>query len=247
MKTFGRPLTTALATALCSSALLLSTPSYADPDYCVGGTPSGGIALSDVTFGIPADSASAADDCWGTSSGGSAGNDSVDAINALKWDEFGGDDFNDWVRVAKSDNPGGGGDFWFDEFAFMVGVPPGTDPWSYSLAWIDTDPSNRNLPQSGDIVFVGKQANGFAAYLFEDITFATGQTGGGTFSITFADNNPGFSHVSIYVRGSTPNDGGACLPGACDATLVPEPGTLALLGLGLLGLAGRPARRTSGL
>jgi hypothetical protein len=75
--------------------------------------------------------------------------------------------------------------------------------------------------------FDTKQANGFA--LFYDLTSPIT-----SFSVDLDDyflDNPGFSHVTFFDTGSTtpPND-------------VPEPGTLAVFGLGLLGL-GLAARR----
>ncbi len=68
--------------------------------------------------------------------------------------------------------------------------------------------------------FAIKQSSGFA--LFYDLT--TPITSFTANLSTYFPNNPGFSHVTFFNTGSTP------------PTTVPEPATLALFGMGLLGL-----------
>lgn len=219
------------------SALAVPPPPPPAPGYCSDGTATGGITVADVTFGIPSSSADVADDCWGTSAGGSAGNDSESAINGLNWD----DGLDDWARVAKTD---GDNTLWLDEFEFLLSVgdaSDGAEPWHYVLTWSDTDPATPpDLPQGADLVFVGKQANGFAAWLFEDIVFDTSGAGGGTFAINFV-TQPGFSHASVYLRQS--GSGPTCVPGECQNA--PEPGSLVLLATGLAALASRARRNQS--
>jgi hypothetical protein len=89
------------------------------------------------------------------------------------------------------------------------------------LSWTYTPGANDPEIHYFDI----KQANGFA--LFYDLTAPIT-----SFSVDLDDyfpNNPGFSHITFFDTGST-------------TTQVPEPGTLAVFGLGLLGL-GLAARR----
>lgn len=215
--------------------------SVAAAGYCVGGTPSAGIDLDDVTFGVPAGQAVSADDCWGADSG----DDDILAINALAWDNGpGGTDSNDWVNVARTGTaPNGEGDLWLGEFRFDVSNAAGTsdanEPWSYSLTWFDTDPSNAAVVAPVDMVFVGAQSGQYAAWLFRDIAFFDGTTGGGTFRIDFTAD-PGFAHASIYVRHSTPS---VSARSALAIQAIPEPDVLGIFGLGLgmlgLGLAMR--------
>lgn len=71
-----------------------------------------------------------------------------------------------------------------------------------------------------DYLVVLKQGQGFAAYLMDDTSVTGGFWGTSAWDIR---GSGGLSHLSVYVRGGTPG--------------VPEPATLGLLSLGLLGAA----------
>lgn len=68
---------------------------------------------------------------------------------------------------------------------------------------------------------------------FTSLSFTTAGTGNNNRGIPL-----GLSHASLWA-GAPSNFGGSCDlgNGVCDPTAVPEPGTLALMGLGLLGIA----------
>jgi hypothetical protein len=96
---------------------------------------------------------------------------------------------------------------------------------TYTLSW--TDPGDPDLPLTFDFVVALKGADGYGLWLFDDITIsATPDSGGGDWQISWLNNGeqtPNISHITIYVTDGSTTD-------------MPEPGTLSLLGLGLLGI-----------
>lgn len=220
--------------------------------YCISGAPTDGVSVDDVTFGTGATGVNASD-CYGEVSDNGpdgqvpAANDTLADINALKWDGALGN-LNDWLFVSKVGNTGtetDGNDL--GGIDFTLSVSGSAEPIHYVLTWVDNNLAwSPNLPFIADLVIVAKQSSaaaggGWAAFLFNDVTFVQetspppGGNGGGTFNIEFAPQ-PGYSHISAYVR---LEQGIVC----CQEQQVPEPGTLALLGLGTVGLAAIRRRR----
>lgn len=189
---------------------------YAAPTYCSAGSPHpDGLAVTDMTLNSINSS-----DCYGVVSGNINSTTDLNTLNV-----FG----NDWEARITTD---GGATTTFEGLQITLSATGvGDTSGTWELAIVDTNGTDPlNLPTTLDLVGALKASDRYALYFFDDILLSADNDG--TWIITFENRGgqlPDLSHLDVFIRGGTTN--------------VPEPATLLLLGVGMLGLAGIRRRR----
>lgn len=210
------------AFASCALLALSMGTSHAAASYCAPNDD--GLSINDVTYN---NGTTAASGCYGIVSG----NDNA-GINGLglTWG-------SDWSFLLKDNNPGaelnGSGSYLGLDFALSATAGT-TGTWT--LTGVDANGVlPLNLPTRLDFVAALKGSNAYALYFFDDVVFNGANGGTWAMKITTGKKNSiaDLSHLSLYIR---QGDGDVCLPGGCGENEIPEPGMLALLGLGFLSL-----------
>ena len=211
---------------VATAAFCLSTAAWALVTPCT---------TDQMTFGIAPDPAENSDACLGW-------DDSIDANPTAEaayvnggWDAlFGGGTF-EYVRKY-NDGTGEEGPGTFGGINFSLTATAGA-MGEYTLSW--DDGGSGILPETLDIAFVAKSAQGSGAFLFDDVTLTVDPLmGGGTFEIGVTNRKgvpQAISHLTMFLRGG--GDGGD--DGFDGTTETPAPAPLLLVGLGVLLLVRR--------
>lgn len=210
-------------TGMANSAELCSAPG-AHPD---------GLDVSDVTWTYDGSTQNASD-CYGVVNGNVNNAGDIDAA-------FG----PTWQALASTDPTRSVNNLFEDvtfTFSCLTGCGPASTSGTYQLVWEGLASA---FPLTFDFTVALKGSDRYALYLFEALTInADPASGDGTWEITYENNGgqlPNISHLDVFVRAS---DSPPPPPPPPPPVIVAEPGTLALLGLGLLGIGlGQNRRR----
>lgn len=189
-------------------------------------------AVSDATF-----EGNDADACVGANSGNVAGSGDAGIIDGY----FG----SSWSYLTASDDGDGTNTFNGIEFT-LNGDGDSSGYWT--LDWADINgTAPANLPYWIDLAVVIKAGNGHAAYLFDDLQLTDDPySGEGTWDVIVTNQNGdplGLSHLALYVREGTCTSNCDPVPPGGSGNPIPEPETLALLGIGLLGMGASLKRK----
>lgn len=239
--------------------LLFSAGAVAKPvapplEYCNsnGSANSNGMSLSDATYGVSGPTTGPfvnSSDCYGVVL---ANINSASDVNGLglTWG-------TNWLLGAGTDSgnetvsltfPSGGSDpnqGTTGNFTFSMSSTGTGSTGTYTLTATDDNGATLpNLPIGLDFILAVKASDRYGLYLFSDVEMDG--SGGGAWSITYQNNGgqiPAISHIDILVRADSLSSSSSSSGGASSGGNLPEPATLALIGLGLLAAAGMSRRK----
>jgi hypothetical protein len=229
---------------LLAALLCVGATSVMAGTVCTTYDPAGGTGLFRENMSL---NAAISDDCYGHSAVGANSVAEVrDFANNLTL--FGSNDWSSGARINAGAAPGAESyELGGLRFTLSGLTNTGDDIWDFVLQVSDTNGgASLNLPATVDLIGAIKGSTGTDFFWFNDETVSADNNGTLKMSLLNKKGNNvvGLSDITFLVRDG--RDTQNCPPGdpTCTPTRIPEPGSMALVGLGLL-LASYSRRRPS--